>query len=185
MKDFIHINAATVKEAASILKEHNGRAKIVAGGTDLLGQMKDEILPDYPEVIVNLKTIQDLDYIREEGDILKIGPLTRLEDIAENKVVKKKYTALAEAAGRVASPHIREMGTIAGNICQGIRCWYYRHPSNRFYCTRKGGKLCNAITGQNRYHSVFGAIRVGPPPLLLKLPCWREYTLIPRANQGW
>jgi NADPH-dependent glutamate synthase beta subunit-like oxidoreductase/CO/xanthine dehydrogenase FAD-binding subunit len=170
MREFIHINAATVEEAASSLKKHSGKAKVIAGGTDLLGQMKDEILPDYPEVIVNLKSIQDLDYIREEGGTLKIGPLTRLEDIAENKTVRKKYTALAGAAGRVASPHIREMGTIAGNICQGVRCWYYRNPNNRFYCARKGGKLCNAITGDNRYHSIFGAMRVGSPPCSSNCP---------------
>jgi xanthine dehydrogenase YagS FAD-binding subunit len=101
-----------------------------------------------------------LDYIKEEGGMLKIGALTRLEDIAKNDLVQKKYTALAEGAHRTATPHIREMGTIAGNICQFTRCWYYRLPDNRFNCIRKGGKMCYAMAGDNRYHSIFGAVKM-------------------------
>ena len=71
-------------------------------------------------------------------------------------MISGRYAALAEAARRTASPHIREMGTIGGNICQGIRCWYYRNPHNRFPCLRKGGGRCYAIDGDNRYHSIFG-----------------------------
>ena len=71
-------------------------------------------------------------------------------------LVKKEYPALAEAARRTASTHLREMGTIGGNICQDIRCWYYRNPNNRFPCLRKGGGRCYAIEGDNRYHSIFG-----------------------------
>jgi xanthine dehydrogenase YagS FAD-binding subunit len=118
--------------------------------------MKDRILPRYPEAIVNLKTIPGLDFIREEGGTLTIGALTRLEDIATHPVVQSRYAALAEAAGRTASPHLREMGTLGGNICQDIRCWYYRSPDNRFPCLRKGGGRCYAIEGDNRYHSIFG-----------------------------
>lgn len=157
LKKFSHVNVSTVDEAASILKEE--KASIIAGGTDILGTMRFEILPDYPEVLVNLKSIPDLDYIKEEGSALKIGALTRLEDIAKSDMVKSKYTALAEAAHRTASPHIREMGTIGGNICQLTRCWYFRNPDNRFDCIRKGGKKCYAITGENRYHSIFGAVK--------------------------
>ena len=82
---------------------------------------------------------------------------TRLEDIAKNPTIHSKYKALAEAAHRTASPHIREMGTLGGNICQDIRCWYYRTPHNRFPCLRKGGGRCYAIEGDNRYHSIFGS----------------------------
>lgn len=124
----------------------------------MLGTMRFEILPIYPEVVVNLKSIPDLDYIREEGGVLKIGALTRLEDIAKNDTVCTRYTALAEGAHRTATPHIREMGTIAGNICQLNRCWYFRNPDNRLYCYRKGGKTCYAMAGENRYHSIFGAV---------------------------
>jgi len=156
MRIFTHIDATSVDEAVSALSQSGSKA--IAGGTDLLGVMKDEILPAYPEIIVNLKTIPGLDYIKEEGGVLKIGAMTKLEDIAINSTVKSKYTALAEAAHKTASPHIREMGTIAGNICQDIRCWYYRNPGNRFNCLRKGGSMCYAMAGDNRYHSIFGAV---------------------------
>ena len=156
MRTFAHFNARTVDEAVSILKRYGDRAQVIAGGTDLLGKMKDEILPGYPEALVNLKSIAGLDYIREDRDGLKIGALTRLEDIATHSAVRQRYPALAEAAGRAASPHLREMGTLAGNVCQDIRCWYYRHPHNRFPCLRKGGGRCYAMEGQNRYHSIFG-----------------------------
>jgi len=164
MRKFKHVNATTVEEAVSVLEEHGRRAKVNAGGTDLIGQMKDEILPEYPEVIVNIKTIPGLNYIKEEDNVLKIGALTILEDIAKDKTVKSKYAALAEAARKVASPHIREMGTIAGNICQSNRCWYYWCPDNRFYCMRKGGRICYAIAQEDRYHSIFGAVKVGSTP---------------------
>ncbi len=156
MRRFAHFNARTLDEAVSILRRYGGRAHVIAGGTDLIGKMKDEILPKYPEAIINLKTIPGLEYIREDKKTLKLGALTRLEDIAVNSVVRDRYGALAEAAGRAASPHLREMGTLAGNICQDIRGWYYRHPNNRFPCLRKGGGKCYAMEGDNRYHSIFG-----------------------------
>ena len=156
MKKFSHVNALTIDEAVSILRRYGDRASLIAGGTDLLGKMKDRILSRYPEALVNLKTIPGLDFIKEENRILEIGALTRLEDIAIDQTVRGGYAALAEAANRTASPHLREMGTIGGNICQDIRCWYYRHPNNRFPCLRKGGGRCYAIEGDNRYHSIFG-----------------------------
>lgn len=156
MRKFAHFNARTVDEAVSILKRYGGRAHVIAGGTDLLGKMKDEILPKYPEAVVNLKSIAGLDFIDADHNGFKLGALTRLEDIATHPIVKKRYVALAQASGKAASPHLREMGTIGGNICQDIRCWYYRHPYNRFPCLRKGGGRCYALEGENRYHSIFG-----------------------------
>jgi xanthine dehydrogenase YagS FAD-binding subunit len=156
MRPFAHFNARSLEEAASISRRYGDRARFIAGGTDLLGKMKDEILPDYPGAIINLKTIEGLDYIREDNGALNIGAMTRLEDIAMNPIVKEGYGALAESARRAASPHLREMGTLGGNICQDIRCWYYRHPNNRFPCLRKGGGRCYALEGDNRYHSIFG-----------------------------
>jgi xanthine dehydrogenase YagS FAD-binding subunit len=156
VEKFIHINARSLDEAVSILQRFQGKARLIAGGTDLLGKMKDRILPDYPEAVVNLKSIPGLDFIRENSNGLMIGALTRLEDIAVHPLVKEKFSALSLAAGRTASPHLREMGTLAGNICQDIRCWYYRSPDNRFPCLRKGGGRCYAIEGDNRYHSIFG-----------------------------
>lgn len=159
VKKFTRVNAKTVEGALSALRAANAWA--MAGGTDLVGTMRFEVLPDnmYPKILVNLKTITpSLDYIKEENGMLKIGALTRLEDIAKSSVIKSKWAALAEAAHKTASPHIREMGTIGGNICQLTRCWYFRHHDNRFFCVRKGGKTCFAMAGENRYHSIFGGV---------------------------
>jgi xanthine dehydrogenase YagS FAD-binding subunit len=159
VKKFTRINVKTVEGAVSALRAANAWA--LAGGTDLVGTMRFEVLPDnmYPRILVNLKTITPrLDYIKEENGMLKIGALTRLEDIAKSSVIKSKWAALAEAAHKTASPHIREMGTIGGNICQLTRCWYFRHHDNRFFCVRKGGKTCFAMAGENRYHSIFGGV---------------------------
>ena len=156
MKTFNHVNAKTLAEAKTALA--GGKATLIAGGTDLIGQLKDNILPTYPEALINIKTIPGLDYIKEEGGLLKIGAATRLADIAGSAAVNQKYTALAQAAVRVATPHVRDMGTIGGNIAQLHRCLYFRKPENRFNCARKGGKTCFAMTGENRYHSIFGAV---------------------------
>jgi xanthine dehydrogenase YagS FAD-binding subunit len=156
MKDFIHFNAYSVEEAVDLLKRYGGKATIIAGGTDLLGKMKDRICPTYPEALINIKTIPGLNSIEEKGDRLSIGALVTIAEVAEHPLIRSRHTALAEAAGRTASPHLRNMGTIAGNLCQDIRCWYYRTPKNRFACLRKGGGRCYAIQGDHRYHSIFG-----------------------------
>jgi NADPH-dependent glutamate synthase beta subunit-like oxidoreductase/CO/xanthine dehydrogenase FAD-binding subunit len=171
---FEHINAASLNDAISILRQYGDKAWVLAGGTDLVGTMRFEVLRDYPEVLVNLKTIPGLDFIKEENGNLKIGALTRLEDIATNPVVRTRYTALSEAARRTASPHVRAMGTIGGNLCQLIRCWYFRKEENRFDCIRKGGSMCHAVIGDNRYHSIFGAARVAPPPCSSNCPAGND-----------
>jgi len=155
MKAFNHTDAKTLAEAKSALA--GGKNIVIAGGTDLIGTLKDNILPTYPATVINIKTIPGLDFIKEEAGMLKIGATTRLADIAANPVINQKYTALAQAALRVATPHVRDMGTIGGNIAQLHRCWYFRKPENRFPCVRKGGNTCYAMTGDNRYHSIFGA----------------------------
>ena len=156
MRKFNHINARTLAEAASALA--GGKATVIAGGSELMGRLKEDVLPTYPETLVNIKTIPGLDYIKEEAGVLKIGAMTHLADIAENAAVNQRYAALAQAAGRVASPTIRFMGTIGGNLCQLHRCWYFRNHNNRFNCVRKGGTTCFAMAGDNRYHSIFGAV---------------------------
>ena len=171
---FAHINAASLDEAVSILAHYGEKAWVVAGGTDLVGTMRFEVLHEYPEVLVNLKTIPGMNYIKEEDNTLKIGALTRLEDIATNQAIKNNYTALSEAAGRTASPHVRAMGTIGGNICQLIRCWYFRKEDNRFDCIRKGGAMCHAVGGDTRYHSIFGAVRIADPPCVSNCPAGNE-----------
>jgi NADPH-dependent glutamate synthase beta subunit-like oxidoreductase/CO/xanthine dehydrogenase FAD-binding subunit len=170
MRPLKHYSADSIDTAVSILGEYREKAKVVAGGTDLLGTLKDRIHFKYPETLVNLKTIPDLAYIREDTEGIKIGALTGIRQIERNQIVKEKYGLLAEAAHAVASPQLRNMGTIGGNICQEPRCWYYRNPDNTFNCTRKGGKFCNALTGENRYHSIFGAGRVIDPPCVSNCP---------------
>jgi NADPH-dependent glutamate synthase beta subunit-like oxidoreductase len=160
MKAFKHYNARSVKEATKLLAKYEGKARANAGGTDLLGAMRDKCLSEYPEAIINIKTIDGLDYIKQDKKGLKIGALAKLADIAGSPEVKKEYKLLAEAVYSVASPHIRNMATIGGNIAQDVRCWYYRYPTQiggPITCLRKGGKICSALGGDNRYHSIFGA----------------------------
>ena len=155
MKTFNVTNAKTVAEAQAALA--NGKAAALAGGTDLISTLKSMCSPTSYDTLVNLKTIPNLSYIKEEGGFLKIGAMTTLTEIAKNDLVKSKYTALAEAARAVGTPQLRNAGTIAGNICQLNRCWYFRGDSNLFHCARKpSGGPCYAMIGDNRYHSIFG-----------------------------
>ena len=165
MKPFKHKDAKTVKEAIAL--QSKGKAKLIAGGTDLLGILKDRILPEYPETVINIKTIPHLDYIKEDARGLSVGALTKLEDIARSPIIREKYKILAEAAEAVATPHIRTMGTLGGNLCQDVRCWYYRSPNQiggRIDCYLKGGKECYALTKENQYHSIFGGLRFAETP---------------------
>jgi NADPH-dependent glutamate synthase beta subunit-like oxidoreductase/CO/xanthine dehydrogenase FAD-binding subunit len=165
MKPFKHRDAKTVEEAVELLR--GNRSKLIAGGTDLLGVLKDRVLPTYPEVLVNIKSIPGLDTIEQDEGGVKIGALAKLADIASSTLVKKEYPMLAEAAQAVAMPQIRNMGTIGGNLCQDVRCWYYRYPheiGGRILCYLKGGKGCYALTGDNRYHSIFGGLREESTP---------------------
>lgn len=158
LKPFKHVSAKTVEEAAALLSV--GKAKLIAGGTDLLTVLKDRIHNEYPELIIDLKTIPNLNCIREESGVLKIGALAKLAEIANSTLVKGKYKVLAEAARSVGSPQIRNIGTIGGNLCQEVRCLYYRHPhhmGNRIVCYRKGGGVCYAVAGNNLYHAIFRA----------------------------
>jgi NADPH-dependent glutamate synthase beta subunit-like oxidoreductase/CO/xanthine dehydrogenase FAD-binding subunit len=173
MKSFNHIDAKTVNEAVELLKSKQGCAKLIAGGTDLLSTLKDKILPAYPETVINIKPIPNLDQISEDGGGLKIGALAKLEAIAHSSLIKEKYQLLAEAAESVATPQVRRMGTIGGNLCQDVRCWYYRYPHSvggRIFCYLKGGKGCYALTRENQYHSIFGAWRDAPTPCTTACP---------------
>ncbi len=156
MNKITHVNATTIAEATSAL---GANAAVIAGGTDIYGYLKAMLSPNEPDTLVNIKGISGLDGIEESGGVLKIGALTRLADIANSSVVQGNYAALAEAAKKVASPELRNMGTIGGNICQFIRCWYYRAEFNAFPCLRKNPSgICNALVGDNRYHSIYGTL---------------------------
>jgi len=152
MNSFEHVNVDTVMNAISFL-DSDWNARIIAGGTDLLGEMKREIIA--PQRLVNLKTIKGSSYIQyseEEG--LKIGALTTLSDIESNEIVRERFSILSQAISKVGTPQLRNMGTISGNLCQRPRCWYYRNP--HYPCLRKGGKRCFAPAGENRYHAILG-----------------------------
>jgi NADPH-dependent glutamate synthase beta subunit-like oxidoreductase len=173
MKPFTHHNARSVREATALLNKYEGKAKVNAGGTDLLGAMRDKCIAEYPEAVINIKTIGGLDYIKKDKSGLRIGALTRLTDIAGSLEVKEEYKLLAEAAYSVASPHIRNMATLGGNMAQEVRCWYYRYPEQiggAITCLRKGGKICSALAGDNRYHSLFGAARLAEYPCASHCP---------------
>jgi xanthine dehydrogenase YagS FAD-binding subunit len=155
MNKITHVNAKTVAEASAAL---GAGAAIIAGGTDILGVLKGMILKTPPTKLVNIKTIPGLAYIKEEGGMLKIGALTKLTAIWESSVVKTKYPALADAAHLVGTPDLRNMGTIAGNLAQQVRCWYYRAEHVGYDCLRKGGPLCYMVPGNNvRNSAIFGA----------------------------
>lgn len=164
MKKFDHIKVRSYEEASRVIQEGNGAAEPIAGGTDLLGTLKDGLLPDYPEAVVSLKGIAGSRYIEEKEGMLAIGAGTTLKEISESQLIKDHCQALAEAAYSVASPLIRNTATIGGNVCQDVRCWYYRYPDSiggRLECKRKGGDTCYAIAGENRYHSIFGGMCTG------------------------
>jgi NADPH-dependent glutamate synthase beta subunit-like oxidoreductase len=160
MKSFTHYDASTVQEAVKLLEKYKGKARINAGGTDLLGSLKQGTLREYPEAVINIKSVSGLEGIKEDSAGMRIGALTRLSEIVNSPAIKTAYPVLAGAAKSVATPLVRNMCTIGGNLAQDVRCWYYRYPQQiggPITCLRKGGKICNALTGDNRYHSLFGA----------------------------
>jgi xanthine dehydrogenase YagS FAD-binding subunit len=157
MRNFQHFDATSVQQAVSLLSQYSGKAAVIAGGTDLITAMKEKVLPTSPQVLVNIKTIPGLSAISEQGGTLSIGALATLSDIATNTTINSKYPLLAQAAQSVGAPTLRNMATIAGNIRQATRCWYYRAKDNAFYCIRKGGTVCYAVAGDNRYHGIYGA----------------------------
>ena len=162
MKSFEHFSARSTGEACALLKKYNGRAMLHAGGTDLLSILKGEILIDYPKAVIDIKTIDGLDFIEEKEGELRIGALTRLADIARSPLVLKDWRVLAEAVRAVATPQVRNAATLGGNLCQDVRCWYYRYPrsiAGPIVCLRKGEGPCLAVKGDNRYHAILDGKR--------------------------
>ncbi len=159
MKKFAFINVATRAAALDALKprdgsllERIGSKRALGGGSDLLGEMKDRIAQ--PDAVVNLKRIGDLHGIGYEKSVLKIGATTTLTEVAAHEIVQRDYAALAQAADHVGSPQIRHVATVAGNLAQRPRCWYFR--DSEIACLKKGGDTCPAVGGRNKYHAIFG-----------------------------
>jgi xanthine dehydrogenase YagS FAD-binding subunit len=153
-----YYDAKTVEEAVSLLEGYHGKGKIIAGGIDLLGLMKNEVLS--PAVLINIKNIPSMNAIKENSEGLEIGALTRIHDIEGSPILREKYPLLSEAAQSIGSPQIRNMATIGGNLCQEVRCWYYRRSPKTgisFTCRRKKeGNPCYAIHGENENHAILG-----------------------------
>lgn len=152
MEKFAYVNATNVEQAPSLLSGEWGETMVIAGGTDLLGELKEYI--ETPAKVVNLKTIPGLDEIKADATGLTIGALATLGEIAAHPTIQEHYTALAEAAASVASPQIRNVGTLGGNLGQRPRCWYYRNAE--IICLKKGGDMCYAVDGLSKYHAIFG-----------------------------
>jgi xanthine dehydrogenase YagS FAD-binding subunit len=150
LPSFSYVQARDLREAVRLIGTEG--ARVHAGGTDLLGCLRDGVFG--ARTVVSLAGIADLAGIREgAGGALRIGALTSLAAVASNPVVRERYRALAQAAESVGSPQLRNQGTIGGNLCQKPRCWYYR---GEFDCLRKGGDKCFAVVGQNAGHCVLG-----------------------------
>jgi xanthine dehydrogenase YagS FAD-binding subunit len=157
MRAFELYQPDTVEGAVELLGKFGKDGWAIAGGNDSLDWFKDRV--KRPKYVVDLTGIEALKGIRETPDGgLEIGALTTLTEIERSEVVRTRYKVLADAARRVASPQIRNSGTIGGNVCQDARCWYYRYGVD---CYRAGGNSCYADTpeGQNREHCLWGADR--------------------------
>ena len=151
LPNFGYVRVDSLQDAVESLSSSDHR--ILAGGTDLLGCLRDRVFS--AKTVVSISRLDALRGISEAVDgSLRIGALTSLTALTESPLINKRYPALATAAREVASPQLRNQGTIGGNLCQKPRCWYYR---GEFQCLRKGGDLCYAFGGENQYHAIFGS----------------------------
>jgi len=156
MPTFQLYQPTSVADAQKLLERHGSDALVLAGGLDSMDWLKDRIKK--PRVIVDLGGIEELRGIRETSDGLRIGAMTTLTEVGQNSFIQQNYRVLAQAAEVVASPQIRNQGTIGGNVSQDTRCWYYRAG---WPCYRAGGNICYADTpvGRNREHAILHAER--------------------------
>jgi xanthine dehydrogenase YagS FAD-binding subunit len=154
MRPFEYVSPTTVDEALALLAQDGDSApRLLAGGTDLLTLMKADIAA--PSRLVNLKRLTEVPSgIEETARGVTLGALTPLVDLETNPMIQQRYPVLAEAAAVAATPQLRNMATLGGNLLQRPRCWYFRHP--HFPCWLKGGDACPAYAGENQLHALFG-----------------------------
>jgi xanthine dehydrogenase YagS FAD-binding subunit len=152
MRPFEYLSPNTRTQAISLLGTTWGNTEILAGGTDLLALMKDDVLA--PKRLINLKDIKDLQGVSSDAQGIRIGALTTLGDLADDQTVNKNYPALAEALLEAASPQIRNLATLGGNLCQRPRCWYFRNRLGLLPKDEAGKELVS--DGENRYHAILG-----------------------------
>ena len=148
LPNFDYVAPASVQDAVKQLS--SGGARVHSGGTDLLSCLRDEVFT--ADKVVSLSRISALKGIKAAGGGVRIGAMTPVAEVAKDSTIRAQYPGLAQAASEVASPQLRNQGTIAGNICQRPWCWYFR---GGFNCVRKGGPQCYAENGDNRYHAIF------------------------------
>jgi xanthine dehydrogenase YagS FAD-binding subunit len=154
MKTFANANARDFQHAVSLAQQTKSDGKVpsfVAGGSDLLALVKERVIA--PDVLVNLRTIKGLDQVMSTDRGTTIGGLITLDALSRHAAIRRQYAVLAEAAETVATPQIRNVGTLAGNVCQRPWCWYFR---NGFPCFKNGGNTCFSATGENQFHAIFG-----------------------------
>ena len=154
MRPLANVNPESLADAVGRLERDGERAAAVGGGSDLLGMIKDDLVA--PDVLVNLRTIaasDNLSAIVSGPAELRVGGLVTLTQLSVHPEVASRYRVLAEAAGSAATPQIRNVGTLAGNLCQRPWCWYYRQ---NFPCYKHGGNRCFSRTGENQFNAIFG-----------------------------
>jgi xanthine dehydrogenase YagS FAD-binding subunit len=154
MRAFTNANPRDLTQALTLVRDasRSGRtAALAGGGSDLLGMMKDRLVA--PDLLVNLKSVRGLDEVTPQGRGVSIGGLITLDALGRHPLIRRDYAVLAEAARSVATPQIRNVATLAGNICQRPWCWYYR---NGFKCLKNGGTTCYSVAGENAFHAIFG-----------------------------
>jgi len=152
MRPFEYVSPSSKSQAIGLLGANWGNTEILAGGTDLLALMKDDVVA--PKRLVNLKEIGDMRGISSTQQGLRIGALTTLGELADDETVRRSYPALSEAVLEAASPQIRNMATIGGNLCQRPRCWYFRNGFGLLPKSESGKGL--VTEGENRYHAILG-----------------------------
>ena len=154
MRPLANVNPGSLADAVERMERGGGRTAAVGGGSDLLGMIKDDLVS--PDVLVNLRTLgasEGLDTIVAGPTELRVGGLVTLARLGAHPEVASRYRVLAEAAGSAATPQIRNVGTLAGNLCQRPWCWYYRQ---KFPCYKHGGNRCFSRTGENQFNAIFG-----------------------------
>jgi len=152
MKDFQWTEPQTVEQALAWLAKANGKAVLMAGGTDLFTEIKEGVVE--PDLVIDLRPIPGLASIQKDKEGVRIGALATVASIAADPMIKQEFPGLSEAAGSLATPQLRNIGTLGGNLCQRPRCWYYR--DSQMVCRKKGGSQCFAVKGRNKYHAIFG-----------------------------
>ncbi len=151
MEQFAYASPKNLKDALALLGSDWNEAAVLAGGTDLLSLMKDYVVS--PKKIVSLRNIKKLHGISQHGTEVRIGAITTLDELASSSVIRTQFPSLVQAAMGVSSPQIRNMGTVAGDLCQRPRCWYFR--GGQGLLGMKDGKSL-VVDGENRYHAIFG-----------------------------